>query len=179
MYLNFKNFRGRTSAGGDKPWSKNGDKCRMGGIGKICAGWGDPPVPPRKKNPVSLSCDSQGILVKDTSNRVPTWVLLGILTPPQWHSKVTPSGPHIMVQCNKLQPSQRPSTEYSKVCLLHTVTPWTQLKGHWTTSASSPNFFQKSWDFHIIRSVYLCSDCMLNLTCSFNSVTKIYAFFFQ
>ena len=53
------------------------------------------------------------------------------------------------------------------------------LKGHWTTSASSPNFFQKSWDFYIIRSVYLGSDCMLNLTCSFNSVTKIYAFFFQ
>ena len=53
------------------------------------------------------------------------------------------------------------------------------LKGHWTTSASSPNFFQKSWDFYIIRSVYLCSDCMLNLTCSFNSFTKIYAFFFQ
>ena len=24
------------------------------------------------------------------------------------------------------------------------------LKGHWTTSASSPNFFQKSWDFYII-----------------------------
>ena len=40
-------------------------------------------------------------------------------------------------------------------------------------------FFQKSWDFYIIRSVYLCSDCMLNLTCSFNSVTKIYEFFFQ
>ena len=53
------------------------------------------------------------------------------------------------------------------------------LKGHWTTSASSPNFFQKSWDFYIIRSLYLCSDCMLNLTCSFNSVTKMYAFFFQ
>ena len=32
MYLNFSNFRGRTSAGGgDKPWSKNGDKCQMGG----------------------------------------------------------------------------------------------------------------------------------------------------
>ena len=53
------------------------------------------------------------------------------------------------------------------------------LKGHWTTSASSPIFFQKSWDFYIIRSVYLCRDCMLSLTCSFNSVTKIYAFFFQ
>ena len=50
IYLNFSNFRGRTSAGGDKPWSKNGDKCQMGGIGKIFARWGDPPsLPPGKK----------------------------------------------------------------------------------------------------------------------------------
>ena len=50
MYLNFSNFRGRTSAGGAKPWSKNGDKCQMGGgIGKIFAGWGDPPSPPQEK----------------------------------------------------------------------------------------------------------------------------------
>ena len=34
--------------GGDKPWSKNGDKCQMGGIGKIFAEWGTP-SPPRKK----------------------------------------------------------------------------------------------------------------------------------
>ena len=49
MYLNFSNVRRRTSAGGgggDKPWSKNGDKCRWGGgIDNIFAGWG----PPRKK----------------------------------------------------------------------------------------------------------------------------------
>ena len=38
MYLNFSNFWGRTLAEGDKPWSKNGDKCQMGG----------PPVPPEK-----------------------------------------------------------------------------------------------------------------------------------
>ena len=48
MYLNFSNFRGQTLAGGDKPWSKNGDKCRMGG-----GDWQNfrriPPVPPRKK----------------------------------------------------------------------------------------------------------------------------------
>ena len=37
---------------GDKPWSENGDKCWMGGIGKIFTGWGDPPVPPPEKNPV-------------------------------------------------------------------------------------------------------------------------------
>ena len=49
MYLNFSNFRGRTSAGGgDKPWSKNGDKCRMGGIDKIFAGWGNPQSPQEK-----------------------------------------------------------------------------------------------------------------------------------
>ena len=54
MYLHFSNFRGRTSAGGgNKPWSKNGDKMG-GGIGKIFAGWGTPHSPPRKKNPVII-----------------------------------------------------------------------------------------------------------------------------
>ena len=52
------------------------------------------------------------------------------------------------------------------------------LKGHWTNSASSPNFFQKSWDFYAIGSVYLCSDCMLNLTCKFNLITKIIMWIF-
>ena len=48
------------------------------------------------------------------------------------------------------------------------------LKGQWTTSSSSPDFFfQKSWDFYTIRSVYLCNDSMLNHTCSFNFITKI------
>ena len=38
--------------GGDNPWSKNGDKCRMGG-GKLAKFLLDvgPPVPPGKKNP--------------------------------------------------------------------------------------------------------------------------------
>ena len=40
MYLNYSNFWGRTSAGGDKPWSKNEDKCRMGGIDNIFTRWG-------------------------------------------------------------------------------------------------------------------------------------------
>ena len=35
--------------GGNKPWSKNGDKCQMEGIDKIFAGWRDPPVPPPRK----------------------------------------------------------------------------------------------------------------------------------
>ena len=49
MYLNFSNFRGRTSAGGgDKPWSKNGDKCRMGDWQNFRR-MGGPPSPPRKK----------------------------------------------------------------------------------------------------------------------------------
>ena len=51
MYLNISNFRGRTSAGGDKPWSKNGDKCWMGGLTKFLPDGGPPPpVPPGKKN---------------------------------------------------------------------------------------------------------------------------------
>ena len=45
MYLNF-NFWGRTLPGwGDKPWSKNGDKCRWGGLTTFLADGGDPPVP--------------------------------------------------------------------------------------------------------------------------------------
>ena len=51
MYLNFSNFRGRTSAGGGQALvQKRGQVSDGGGgIGKIFAGWGDPPVPPRKK----------------------------------------------------------------------------------------------------------------------------------
>ena len=69
MYLNFSNFRARTSAGGDKPWSKNGDKCQMGGIGKIFAGWGDPPSPPQEKNPATdqkLACFAVYLKIVDT-----------------------------------------------------------------------------------------------------------------
>ena len=42
MYLNLSNFQGRTSAEGDKPWSKNGDKCRMGGLTKFLPDGGTP-----------------------------------------------------------------------------------------------------------------------------------------
>ena len=53
------------------------------------------------------------------------------------------------------------------------------LKGYWTTSASSSNLFQKSWDIYTIRSVYICSDCMLKITRNFNLITKICEFFLQ
>ena len=47
MYLNLSNFRGRTSAGGDKPWSKNGDSVRWGGqLTKFLLDGGTP-----RKNP--------------------------------------------------------------------------------------------------------------------------------
>ena len=48
MYLNFSNFRGRTLAGeGQALVQKRGQVSDGGGgIGKIFAGWGDPPVPP-------------------------------------------------------------------------------------------------------------------------------------
>ena len=40
-------------------------------------------------------------------------------------------------------------------------------------------FFKKSWDCFTIRSVYVCSDCMRNLTCKFNLVPNIFEFFLQ
>ena len=50
MYLNLSNFQGKTSAGGDKPWSKNGDKCRLGGgLAKFSPDGGTPSPP--GKNP--------------------------------------------------------------------------------------------------------------------------------
>ena len=74
MYLNFSNFQGQTSAGGDKPWSKNGDKCRMGGIGKIFAGWGDPPVPPGKK-----PCMSPIFFFSNTSTVIPILIWISVV----------------------------------------------------------------------------------------------------
>ena len=41
--------------------------------------------------------------------------------------------------------------------------PYVKLKGHRQLQLHS-HFFQESWDFYIIRNVYLCSDSMLNLT---------------
>ena len=62
--------------------------------------------------------------------------------------------------------------------LLHDDQRETCLKGHWTTSASSPDIFSKmKWDFYTIRCVYLCSDC--NLTCNFSLVTKMFELFLQ
>ena len=51
MYLNFSNFRGRTSAGGGTSLGlKTGTSVGWGGggIGKIFAGWGDPQSPQEK-----------------------------------------------------------------------------------------------------------------------------------
>ena len=56
MYLIFQIFRDEPRLGGDKPWSKNGDKFPMGGIDKIFARWG-PPVPPGK---VPCFCKNEG-----------------------------------------------------------------------------------------------------------------------
>ena len=58
MYLNFSDFRGRTSAGGGGGQAlvqKRGQVSDGGGIGKIFAGWGGPPSPPQEKNPVLVS----------------------------------------------------------------------------------------------------------------------------
>ena len=83
-----------------------------------------------------------------------------------------------MVKCTRIQVfKDHGQSSHNAFCLDYNI--YGNLKGHWTTSASFQFFFKKSWDFCFIRSVYLCNDCMPNLTCNFNSVTKIYAFFFQ
>ena len=46
----FQIFGENLGWGGDKPWSKNGDKCRMGGIGKILPDGGNPQSPQEKKH---------------------------------------------------------------------------------------------------------------------------------
>ena len=58
MYLNFSNFRGRTSAGGGQALVQKRGQVSDGGIGKIFTGWGTP-SPPRK-NPAMcvFSCSS-------------------------------------------------------------------------------------------------------------------------
>ena len=51
---------------------------------------------------------------------------------------------------------------------------------HSTMMQSVVVFFKETLDnFRTIRSVYLCSDCMLNLTCKFKLITKICEFFLQ
>ena len=52
MYLNFSNFRGRTSAGGRQALvQKRGQVSDGGGLVKFLPDGGDPPVPPQEKNP--------------------------------------------------------------------------------------------------------------------------------
>ena len=50
MYLNFSNFGEEPRLGRDKPWSKNEDKCQMGGLTKFSPdAWGTPQSPLEKK----------------------------------------------------------------------------------------------------------------------------------
>ena len=66
MYLNFSNFRGRTSAGGgDKLWSKNGDKCQMGGLAKFLPDVGTPQSP-QEKNPACMHGRNRHIFLRCT-----------------------------------------------------------------------------------------------------------------
>ena len=52
MYLNFSNFRGRTSAGGGQALvQKWGQVSDGGGLAKFSLDGGTPPVPPPGKNP--------------------------------------------------------------------------------------------------------------------------------
>ena len=50
------------------------------------------------------------------------------------------------------------------LCVNIKCTTWeltlASLKGHWTSSTSSPTFSKKSWDFYTITSVGMGNDCM-------------------
>ena len=56
-----------------------------------------------------------------------------------------------------------------------------KIKGALDNFSLIPDFFSKKIEIFIItiRSVYLCSDCMRNLTCKFHLITKICEFFLQ
>ena len=58
MYLNFSNFRRQTSAGGGQTLVQKWGQVSDGGIDKIFAGWGDPPVPQEKKKPCRCTVQS-------------------------------------------------------------------------------------------------------------------------
>ena len=69
--FNFFKFLGTNlgwGGGGNKPWSKNGDRCWMGGIDKIFAGWGTP-SPPGKKTlwyvGIALFCPAKSVFYVD------------------------------------------------------------------------------------------------------------------
>ena len=64
MYLNFSNFRGRISAGGQALVQKRGQVSDGGGIGKIFAGCGDPQFP-QEKNPDFI----KNFLIKKNKNQ--------------------------------------------------------------------------------------------------------------
>ena len=73
MYSNFSNFWELTSAKGDKPWSKNGDKCRMGGLTKFSPDGGTP----QEKNHALITSSSHSGTVLHT----PTLLIRGMRMP--------------------------------------------------------------------------------------------------
>ena len=55
MYLNFSNFRGRTSAGGGQALVQKRGQVSDGGDWQNFRRMGDPPVPPQEKNPGDIT----------------------------------------------------------------------------------------------------------------------------
>ena len=60
--------------------------------------------------------------------------------------------------------------------MIRTSESTSKLKGHWTSITSSPNFFQKSWDFYI-RSVGMSNNCVLSFTFLIDLLLKKYEYF--
>ena len=87
----------------------------------------------------------------------------------QWLLYVSPSlyvsNIQSAVQSNKKKGKTCKSTEkYMCGESTRSMTNSKGLKGHWTSITSSPNFFQKSWDFYSIKTIGMGIDCMLSFT---------------
>ena len=81
MYLNFSNFRGQTSAGGGQALVQKRGQVLDGGIGKIFAGWGDPPVPPGIKPWPGVAIFQKGDVYKrQVFNAKMQWLSLFTMT---------------------------------------------------------------------------------------------------
>ena len=107
-------------------------------------------------------CCSQDLLIRDRDRDLTTWD----------RDKAETLGSETKTRPPRLRPwtSETEIETFNVNCVL---------KVHWTTLASSPNFFlsKESWDFYTIINVHLT--VWLIIICNFNLITKICEFFLQ
>ena len=112
------------------------------------------------------------------------WILTFLRVPSIWNLGVCwnfQTLVNILAQAVLLQPiiSVAFQNEIKVIMMAFSDSKWSYVKEALDKFSLIPNFFQKSSDFYTIRRIYLCNECMCILTCNFNSVTKIWGFFFH